>query len=65
MQIIKGGARLTILTDTGEEVLDLTGGTMIVVPQGRWHKFEAPGGVTVMTVTPLPTEHSAADDPHA
>ena len=30
MQIIKGGARLTILTDTGEEVLDLTGGSLTV-----------------------------------
>jgi len=30
-----------------------------VVPQGTWHRFEAPVGVKVMTVTPLPTDHRA------
>ncbi len=63
VQIIKGAVRLTILDVSGEEVLDLTGGAMIVVPKGSWHKFDAPDGVTVMTVTPLPTDHSSADDP--
>jgi len=66
VQIIKGAVRLTILgDDVGEEVLDLTGGSMLVIPKGRWHNFDAPDGVTVMTVTPLPTDHSSADDPRA
>lgn len=30
---------------------------MIIVPQGTWHRFEAPVGVKVMTVTPQPTDH--------
>ena len=36
---------------------------LIVVPRGCWHRFEAPNGVTPMTVTPLPTDHSTAEDP--
>jgi mannose-6-phosphate isomerase-like protein (cupin superfamily) len=38
-------------------------GMVTVVPQGCWHKFHAPAGVTVLTMTPQPTEHSTADDP--
>ena len=34
---------------------------LTVVPKGCWHRFEAPEGVTVMTATPLPTEHSVED----
>jgi hypothetical protein len=28
-----------------------------IVPQGIWHRFDAPEGVTMMTVTPQPTDH--------
>jgi hypothetical protein len=36
-----------------------------IVPQGVWHRFEAPDGVSLMTATPQPTEHLtvAVDDP--
>jgi hypothetical protein len=34
---------------------------MVVVPQGAWHRFEAPNGVCVTTVTPKPTEHLTVD----
>jgi hypothetical protein len=63
VKIVDGETRITILSNIGKESLDLTTGTMIVVPRGYWHKFEAPHGVTVMTVTPLPTTHSSASDP--
>jgi len=38
-----------------------------IVPQGMWHRFEAPDRVSLMTATPLPTEHLtvAVDDPRA
>jgi hypothetical protein len=36
---------------------------LAVVPQGAWHRFHAPDGVTVLTATPQPTEHSFAEDP--
>jgi hypothetical protein len=41
----------------------MTAGMMIVIPQGCWHLFQAPVGVTIMTVTPQPTEHLPADNP--
>jgi hypothetical protein len=31
------------------------------VPQGMWHRFEAPDGVSLMTATPKPTEHLTVD----
>ena len=61
--VLEGSTRLFLLEDNGEEVVTLVKGLMIVVPQGVWHRFEAPEGVTVMSVTPQPTEHSLADDP--
>jgi hypothetical protein len=40
---------------------------LVVVPQGAWHRFEAPDGVCLMTATPKPTEHLTVDvaDPRA
>jgi uncharacterized cupin superfamily protein len=63
VHILAGETRLTILTDEGPQVLEMTGGMLTVVPQGCWHRFHAPKGVTVMTATPQPTDHSTADDP--
>ncbi|MDA1099506.1 MAG: cupin domain-containing protein [Proteobacteria bacterium] len=63
VQILDGATTLTILTDTGPEVLTLTAGALVVVPRDHWHRFNASDGVTVMTATPQPTEHSFADDP--
>ena len=36
-------------------------GALVVVPQGKWHRFEAPDGVVLMTATPKPTEHLTVD----
>ncbi len=63
MQILEGATDLTILTETAPEVLHLSAGMLAVVPKGCWHRFHAPDGVTLMTVTPQPTDHSTADDP--
>lgn len=63
VHILAGETRLTILTDEGPQVLEMTGGMLTVVPQGCWHRFHAPKGVTVLTATPQPTDHSTADDP--
>jgi uncharacterized cupin superfamily protein len=61
VQVLGGRTRLTILTGEGEQVLEMSAGHVTVVPKGCWHRFEAPEGVTVMTATPLPTEHSVED----
>ncbi len=63
VHILAGRARLTVLTEAGPEVLEMTAGMLTVVPQGCWHRFQAPDGVTVLTATPEPTEHSTAGDP--
>ena len=63
VQVLAGATTLTVLTDDGEQVLEMKGGMVTVVPQGCWHRFSAPDGVTVMTMTPQPTEISTAEDP--
>lgn len=63
VHILKGSAELTILSDDKEQVLIMKAGMVTVVPKGLWHRFRAPDGVTVLTATPHPTDHSTADDP--
>ena len=63
VHILDGATSLTILTDAGREVMTLRAGMLVVVPKNHWHRFNAPDGVTVMTATPQPTEHTFADDP--
>jgi len=63
VHVLGGAATLTILDPGGEEILEMGAGTLAVVPRGRWHRFHAPEGVTLMTVTPPPTDHSLAADP--
>jgi mannose-6-phosphate isomerase-like protein (cupin superfamily) len=65
VQILDGAATLTIMTDEGPRSFALRAGMLIVVPQGHWHRFEAPDGVTVLSATPQPTDHTAAADPRA
>ena len=60
--MLAGETELTVLTDAGEQVLHMQAGMLTVVPQGCWHRFQAPKGVTVLTATPQPTDHTA-DDP--
>ena len=63
VHVLDGATRLTILTGDDRTELEMKAGMVTVVPQGCWHKFHAPAGVTVLTMTPQPTEHSTADDP--
>jgi hypothetical protein len=32
-----------------------------VIPQGHWHRFLSPDGVTLMTATPSPSEYVRMD----
>ena len=62
VQVLKGATQLTIIAADGtEHVLAMKAGMLTVVPRGCWHRFQAPDGVTVLTATPLPTDHSATD----
>ena len=57
VQILKGATTLILAMPAGIETHALTAGGLIVVPAGVWHRFEAPEGVTVMTVTPGEEDH--------
>jgi mannose-6-phosphate isomerase-like protein (cupin superfamily) len=67
VQIVDGAATLHFMTDEGLQSFALGAGMMVIVPQGMWHRFLSPDGVTVMTATPKPTEHLTGDveDPRA
>ncbi len=47
--------------DDQPQTHELTPGMLVVVPQGAWHRFEAPDGVGLITATPKPTEHLTVD----
>ncbi len=59
--VIEGSTMLRSLTEEGSQEQELRAGMMVVVPQGVWHRFESPAGVTLMSVTPLPTDHPEVD----
>ncbi len=63
VHILKGQTEMTILSDVGQQILHLKEGMLIIVPKGLWHRFHAPDGVTVLSITPQPTEHSTQVDP--
>jgi mannose-6-phosphate isomerase-like protein (cupin superfamily) len=65
VQVVDGAVTFHIMFDDGPQSHDLKAGTVVIVPQGRWHRFVAPEGVTLMTTTPQPTQHLtfAIDDP--
>jgi mannose-6-phosphate isomerase-like protein (cupin superfamily) len=65
VQVVDGAATLTIATDDTLQSFEMTAGMFVVIPQGYWHLFQAPEGVTIMTVTPQPTEHINAQDPRS
>jgi mannose-6-phosphate isomerase-like protein (cupin superfamily) len=61
VQIVDGSATLHLMTDDGPKSFAVSAGTMIIVPQGTWHRFHAPEGVSLLTATPKPTEHLTVD----
>ena len=65
VHVLDGATTLTIIIDDAPQVFEMTGGMLVVVPQGCWHRFQSPDGVTVLTMTPQPTEHTADEDPRS
>jgi mannose-6-phosphate isomerase-like protein (cupin superfamily) len=65
VQIVDGSATLHIMTDDGPKSYAVRAGMMVIVPQGTWHRFHSPEGVSLVTATPKPTEHLTVevDDP--
>lgn len=65
VQVVEGAATLHIMFEDGPQSFAISAGTVVVVPQGNWHRFVAPDGVALMTTTPQPTQHLtfAIEDP--
>ena len=61
VQIVDGAATMRLMTADGPQSLQLTAGMIVIVPQGMWHNFDSPEGVTLLTATPQPTEHLEID----
>jgi len=61
VQVLEGSTKFHIITESGPEIHELRAGMLVIVPQGLWHRFEAPDGVCLMTATPKPTEHLTVD----
>ena len=67
VQIIDGSATLHTMTADGPKSYAVRAGMTVIVPQGTWHRFHSPEGVSLVTATPKPTEHLTIDveDPRA
>ena len=61
VQIVDGSATLHVMTDDGPKSYPVSAGMMVIVPQGTWHRFHSPDGVSLVTATPKPTEHLTVD----
>ena len=57
VHIVDGAVTFHIMTDDGPQSHALKAGMVVIVPQGAWHRCEAPNGVGLMTTTPQPTHH--------
>lgn len=61
VQILGGATMFDLEVDGGIKALELKAGMIAVVPKNAWHRFRSAEGVTLMTITPLPTEHIRTD----
>jgi mannose-6-phosphate isomerase-like protein (cupin superfamily) len=62
VHVLDGSATLEIVTGDGPpQSLSVRAGMVAIVPQGAWHRFQSPEGVTLMTATPRPTGHIRLD----
>jgi quercetin dioxygenase-like cupin family protein len=68
VHILDGSATLEIVPEDGPpQSFSIRAGTVAIVPRGAWHRFLSSEGVTLMTATPLPTDHIRldVDDPRS
>jgi quercetin dioxygenase-like cupin family protein len=66
IHVLDGTATLEIVCDDGPpQSLALSAGMIAVNPQGVWHRFQSSHGLTLMTLTPSPSEvvELDVDDP--
>ena len=63
LHVLAGYTELTVIDDDGQQDRHLEPGSVVVVPRGCWHRNTAPGGVTMLYITPTEGNlHSWAED---
>lgn len=65
--IVDGSATLQVVEEGRNLSIPVDKGKIAIVPQGAWHRFHYPDGVTLLTITPGPSEYVRADveDPYS
>jgi mannose-6-phosphate isomerase-like protein (cupin superfamily) len=61
VHVLDGSATLDVVTAEASQSVEVHAGNLVVVPQGAWHRFRSPDGITLMTATPSPSEHIRID----
>jgi hypothetical protein len=62
--VLAGSSELTVIEGGELVVRSLSKGQLAVVPEGHWHRGNAPTGVTLLWMTPIDgNEHSWSDPP--
>jgi mannose-6-phosphate isomerase-like protein (cupin superfamily) len=61
VHIVEGTTMLCLMTEDGLRSQVLRAGMVVIIPQGLWHRFESPCGVTLIAATPQPTDHPEID----
>jgi len=59
---VEGQTDLILFIGGREQRATLEEGSMIIVPENTWHRFETEG-VKILTLTPQPTDHFAGEIP--
>jgi mannose-6-phosphate isomerase-like protein (cupin superfamily) len=61
--VLSGRSELTVLEDGNRSVRTLSPGQLVIVPKGHWHSNDAPGGVTMLWITPNEGNEHSWDEP--
>ncbi|HEV2363593.1 MAG TPA: cupin domain-containing protein [Caulobacteraceae bacterium] len=64
LHVLAGAFRFTVREPAGEIVREFKEGDLVIVPARCWHRSDAPGGVTLLFMTPPGGRHSW-NDPEA
>jgi mannose-6-phosphate isomerase-like protein (cupin superfamily) len=63
LHILAGECQLTLREERGEITRTLRTGDLVIVPRGCWHSNDAPGGVTMLFMTPRDSNRHSWQDP--